>query len=193
MWVASYVFGKRYVRGHAAITISPGVSALIQTDTAFDEHAPPTCDNQKWEMHRTQCTDSGQWPLYSPINPNAHAARVQSRSRIVFGDCPILNSVRRRNYGISVGLCRATNKASRVATSSIFHACQRQYPDENNPVHMSSASWTASDIPLTTGESASALLVSRPARRSQYVPACMVAESPMRSFTKVLQSISLPP
>ena len=33
-------------------------------------------------------------------------------------------------YGVPVAVCRSTDRASRVATSLIFHACQRQYPGE---------------------------------------------------------------
>ncbi len=33
-------------------------------------------------------------------------------------------------YGVPVAVCLSTDRASRVATSLIFHACQRQYPGE---------------------------------------------------------------
>jgi|GEM_PF-1232864 len=33
-------------------------------------------------------------------------------------------------YGVPVAVCFSTDRASRVATSLIFHACQRQYPGE---------------------------------------------------------------
>ena len=61
----------------------------------------------------------------------------------------------------------ATDRASRVAASFIFHACRRQYPGRYRSVHMSLASRSTDGLPLTSGGSASALLVSRPAQRSQ--------------------------
>ena len=64
--------------------------------------------------------------------------------------------------------CRVhgTDRASRVATPSIFHACRRHYPGGNRPVLSSLSSRPTDGLPLLTGGSASALCVSRPARRS---------------------------
>ena len=64
--------------------------------------------------------------------------------------------------------CRVhgTDRASRVATLSIFHACRRHYPGGNRPVPSSLSSRPTDGLPLLTGGSASALCVSRPARRS---------------------------
>ncbi len=59
-----------------------------------------------------------------------------------------------------------TNRASRVATPSIFHACRRHYPGGNRPVLSSLSSQPVGGLPLMTGGSASASTVSRPARRS---------------------------
>ena len=59
-----------------------------------------------------------------------------------------------------------TGRASRVAAPSIFHACRGHYPGGNRPVRPSLSSRPASGLPLLTGGSASALSVSRPARRS---------------------------
>ena len=81
--------------------------------------------------------------------------------------------------GLPVGVCCTADRASRVATPSILHACQCQYPGGNSPVHVSFTSRTISGLPLVTGGSASALHVSRPAQHSLRVPACMLAESPM--------------
>ncbi len=76
--------------------------------------------------------------------------------------------------------CRVhgTNRASRVATSPLFHACRRQYPGGNQPVLVSLTSRPASGLPLINGGSAPALPVSRPAQRSLHVPARVVAKPP---------------
>ena len=75
---------------------------------------------------------------------------------------------------------RSTDRTSRVATSFILHACQNHYPDGNCPVHLSFASQTTDGLLLSRGGSAPTLLVSRSAQFSLHVPACMLAESPMR-------------
>ena len=64
--------------------------------------------------------------------------------------------------------CRVhgTGRASRVAAPSIFHACRRHYPGGNRPVRVSLTSRPVNGLPLITGGSASAVTVSRPARRS---------------------------
>ena len=77
---------------------------------------------------------------------------------------------------------RSTDRASRVAASFILHACQGQYPGGNCPVLLSFSSQTTGGLLLFHGGSAPTLLVSRPAQPSLHVPACMLAESPMRSF-----------
>ena len=60
----------------------------------------------------------------------------------------------------------ATDRASRVATSSIFHTCQHHYPGGSRSVRVSLASRPTIGLPLDPGESAPALRFSRPARRS---------------------------
>ena len=64
--------------------------------------------------------------------------------------------------------CRVhgTGRGSRVATPSIFHACRRHYPGGYRPVLSSLSSRPTDGLPLLTGGPASALCVSRPARRS---------------------------
>ncbi len=59
-----------------------------------------------------------------------------------------------------------TDRASRVATLSIFHACRRHYPGGNQPVVPSLSSRPVGGLPLVKGGSASASRVSEPARRS---------------------------
>ncbi len=44
-------------------------------------------------------------------------------------------------------LCRPAGRASRVATSSILHACQRHCPGGSGPVHLSPASRTTIGLP----------------------------------------------
>ena len=68
--------------------------------------------------------------------------------------------------GIPVDVCCISLRASRVAASFLFHACKRQYPGGNGSVPPSLSSPSANGLPLMTGGSASALQVSRPARRS---------------------------
>ena len=76
--------------------------------------------------------------------------------------------------------CRVhgSSRASRVATSLIFHACQCQYPDGNNPVRASLASQVVGGLPL--GYERVGFRIARLEACSAFtrVPACMVAESP---------------
>ncbi len=95
--------------------------------------------------------------------------------------------------GLPVGVCYTTVRASRVATPSILHACQCQYPGGNRPVHVSFSSRSTSGLPHDTGGSASALPFSRPARHSLRVPACMLAKSPKRSFCQSASVIAVGP
>ena len=75
-----------------------------------------------------------------------------------------------------------------------FHACQRHYPGGSRGVPASLASPSVFGLPHFSGGSASALPVSRPARRSlAFRPACSL-NRPKRPFdTRVLQTLSLPP
>ena len=67
--------------------------------------------------------------------------------------------------GVPVGACHATDRASRVATAPLFHACRRQYPGGAGRCPRRSLSGRCQPSPIFDG-SASALPVSRPARRS---------------------------
>ena len=115
--------------------------------------------------------------------------------------------------------CRVhgTDRASRVATSPIFHVCRRHYPGGNGPVSLSLSTRSVGGLPLDTGGSAPTTQFSGPAQRSLHVPAHVVAEPPANSApplacvrrfrlrarlgyrisaavrTSVLQSMSLPP
>ena len=87
-----------------------------------------------------------------------------------------------------------TARASRVATLSVFHACRRQYPGGNRPVRSSLSSQPVSGLPPITGGSASALSVSRPARRSlAFRPAWSLSHPSAALLSKELQPMSLPP
>ena len=81
--------------------------------------------------------------------------------------------------------CRVhgTGRASRVATLSTFHACRRHYPGGNQPVRSSLASQPVGGLPLITGGSASALSVSRPARRSLAFRPAWSLSRPRRPFS----------
>ena len=72
----------------------------------------------------------------------------------------------------------STNRASRVATSPLFHACRRHYPGGNGPVFLSLSARPIGGLPLIAGGSAPARPVSRPAQRSLHVPARVVAKPP---------------
>ena len=50
---------------------------------------------------------------------------------------------------LPVGACHTTERASRVATSLVFHACQRQYPGEPVSVPVSLASRAAAVFPIS--------------------------------------------
>ena len=91
--------------------------------------------------------------------------------------------------------CRVlgTGRASRVATLSIFHACQRHYPGGNRPVPMSPSSQPVGGLPLFSEGSASATPFSRPAQRSLAFRPAWSPSRPRRPSTSVLQSMSLPP
>ena len=96
--------------------------------------------------------------------------------------------------GSRFGACLTTHRASHVAASFPFHACQRHYPGGSKGVPASLASPSVFGLPHFSGGSAPALPVSRPARRSlAFRPACSLSRL-MRPFdTRVLQTISLPP
>ena len=81
--------------------------------------------------------------------------------------------------------CRVhgTDRASRVATPSIFHACRRHYPGGNRPVLSSLSSQPVGGLPLITGGSASASSVSRPARRSLAFRPAWSLSRPGRPFS----------
>ena len=85
-------------------------------------------------------------------------------------------------YEIPVALCVSTNSASRVATSSILHTCQDQYPpaDIAQYISCSLAELTAAfpmkrrvEFCITSFKACSIFT---------HVSACMLAESPTRSF-----------
>ena len=75
--------------------------------------------------------------------------------------------------GSRFGACLTTHRASHVAASFPFHACQRHYPGGSKGVPASLASPSVFGLPHFSGGSAPALPVSRPARRSlAFRPAC---------------------
>ena len=87
-----------------------------------------------------------------------------------------------------------TDRASRVATSSLFHTCRRHYPGGNGPVRLSLLFPAVVGLPLFSAGSASALLFSRPAQRSLSLRPVWSLNRPRRPFdTRVLRPTSLPP
>ena len=76
----------------------------------------------------------------------------------------------------------AIGRASRVAASSIFHACQRQYPGGVNSVLSSLSSRVVGGLPLGFGGSAPALGISGPARRSLTFRPAWSLNRPRRPF-----------
>ena len=93
------------------------------------------------------------------------------------------------------GWCvHTTDRASRVATSSLFHTCRRHYPGGNGPVRLSLLFPAVVGLPLFSAGSASALLFSRPAQRSLSLRPAWSLNRPRRPFdARVLRPASLPP
>ena len=111
-------------------------------------------------------------PHLRPLSSTGITPRLQSYGPLRHPAGPACPS---RGSGCRV---HGTGMASRVATPSIFHMCRRHYPGENRPVLSSLASRPVGGLPLSCAGSASALTVSRPARRSLHVSAHVVAEPP---------------
>ena len=96
--------------------------------------------------------------------------------------------------GFPVAACHTTDRASRVATPLIFHACQCHYTGGNTSVRASLSSQCVSGFPLITTGSASASIFFEACSTFTRVPARMFAESPEATLlTRVLQTMSLPP
>jgi len=73
------------------------------------------------------------------------------------------------------GCMRTTDRASRVATIPLFHACRRHYPGGTGRCARRSLP-AGGSLPRDVGGSASALQVSRPAQRSLALrPACSLS------------------
>ena len=80
--------------------------------------------------------------------------------------------------GIPVGACHATDGASRVATLSIFHACQHHYPGGSARCVRCCSSRDAVGLPLPLVGSAPATNFVEACSVFTRVLACMVAEPP---------------
>ena len=111
-------------------------------------------------------------PHLGPLSSTGITRRLRSYGPLRHPPGPVCPS---RGSGCRV---HGTNTASRVATSPLFRACRRHYPGGNEPVFLSLSARPVSGLPLKSGESASATLISRPAQRSLHVPARVVAEPP---------------
>ena len=92
-------------------------------------------------------------------------------------------------HGVSVRPVLATGRASRVATSFIFHACQCQYPGGYSLVLVSFTSQTAIGLPPVDERVGFRIAVFGACSAFTRVPACMVAETPKASL--VHQSASV--
>ena len=92
-------------------------------------------------------------------------------------------------HGVSVRPVLATGRASRVATSFIFHACQCQYPGGYSLVLVSFTSQTAIGLPPVDERVGFRIAVFEACSAFTRVPACMVAETPKASL--VHQSASV--
>ena len=116
-------------------------------------------------------------PHLRPLSSTGITPRLQSYRPLRHPAGPACPS---RGSGCRV---HGTDRASRVATLSIFHACRRHYPGGNRPVLSSLSSQPANGFPLITGGSASALSVSRPARRSLAFRPAWSLSHPRRPFS----------
>ena len=130
---------------------------------------------------RRQSHSRGPSPLRHPSTPEApfldgHYPGLQSYWPLRHPAGPACPS---RGPGCHV---HGTDRASRVATLSIFHACRRHYPGGNRPVHSSFSSQPVGGLPLFPGGSTSALTVSRPARRSLAFRPAWSLSRPRRPF-----------
>ena len=81
-----------------------------------------------------------------------------------------------------VRLPRARHRPARRGLPVLLRACRRQYPGGNRPVLSSLSSQPVGGLPLFTGGSASALTVSRPARRSLAFRPAWSLSRPRRPF-----------
>ena len=98
---------------------------------------------------------------------NTITVRVRSADSANTSDYVVVATLPARPapHGVPVGACHATDRASRVATVPLFHACRRQYPGGVGRCARRSLPGRCQPSPLFGG-SAPALPVSRPARRS---------------------------
>ena len=162
---------------------------------------PPSLSHGAWsgisELFLT-LLDPRQWPCLAPF-PCCSPLKAPSLHRH-YPASPVLRASpppcrpRLPLAGSQFGVYLTTHRASHVAASFSFHACQRHYPGGSRGVPASLASPSVFGLPHFSGGSASALPVSRPARRSlAFRPACSLNRL-MRPFdTRVLQTLSLPP
>ena len=127
-------------------------------------------------------------PHLRPLSSTGITRRLQSYGPLRHPDGPACPS---RGSGWCV---HTTDRASRVATSSLFHTCRRHYPGGNGPVRLSLLFPAVVGLPLFSAGSASALLFSRPAQRSLSLRPVWSLNRPRRPFdTRVLRPTSLPP
>ena len=140
---------------------------------------------------------SRQWSCLSPF-PHRSRTRAPSLRRhypasAVLRAHPPPRPARPAPHGGPVGACHATDRASRVATTPLFHACRRHYPGGTGRCARRSLPrrWQPSPrrrrvgFRITSFEACSAFT---------RVAARMVAEPPMATRSiEVLQTMSLPP
>ena len=113
--------------------------------------------------------DMGQLRLLDRRSPDTASSVTTSLSATL--------SVRPVPRGLPFRRVHPTNRASRVASLSIFRTCRHQYPGGNATVLAWLTSRPVIGLPLITAASASALSFSRPTQ-------CSLAFRPIRSLSR---------
>ena len=139
---------------------SPSWSSHCNTD--FMEFLEPSTDPTVGSRSVVIACPSLSASLSQTRAPSLH--RRYPASAVIQGPSATLPA-RPAPHGVPVGACHATDRASRVATVPLFHACRRQYPGGVGRCARRSLPGRCQPSPLFGG-SAPALPVSRPARRS---------------------------
>ena len=151
----------------SADQVLPSLSHVARSGVS--ERSPTLLDSRQWSC---PCPLSVPLPTQGPFPRRALPPRPRYYGPIRHPAGPACPS---RGSGCRV---HGTDRASRVATHSIFHTCRRHYPGGNQPVVPSLSSRPVGGLPLSCGGSAPAFDVSRPARRSLHVSARVVAGPP---------------
>ena len=129
----------------SADQVLPSLSHVARSGVS--ERSPTLLDSRQWSC---PCLLSVPVPTQGPF-PRRALPRVPGTT----GPSATLPA-RPAPRGVPVAGVHGTDRASRVATPSIFPACRRHYPGGNQPVVPSLSSRPVGGLPLVIGGSASA-------------------------------------